>query len=72
MSSSTATSTPVDEVDALISEVSDEHGLKLMDDLTSAPTGAVAAPGKYHHNIRILQYFSLATSIIVYSCQSVY
>ncbi len=39
MASSTATSTPVDEVDALMSEVADAHGLSLMDDMKEAPSG---------------------------------
>jgi charged multivesicular body protein 1 len=36
MSSSTATSTPEDEVDGLIKMVADEHGLQLMDDFNGA------------------------------------
>ena len=36
MSSSTATSTPEDEVDGLIKMVADEHGLQLMEDFSGA------------------------------------
>ncbi len=47
MASSMSTSTPIDEVDALINEVADAHSLTLMEDMKSAPTTAVktaAAP----------------------------
>ncbi len=44
MASSTATSTPVDEVDALMNQVADEHGLSLMDTMKEAPSGIKAAP----------------------------
>mmetsp|Transcript_7581 Transcript_7581/g.23905 ORF Transcript_7581/g.23905 Transcript_7581/m.23905 type:complete len:202 (-) Transcript_7581:59-664(-) len=42
MASSTAMSTPQDQVDTLISQVADEHGLEVAGAVEAAPTGAVA------------------------------
>lgn len=42
MASSTASATPQGEVDGLIQEVADEHGLEVAGSIQSAPQGEVA------------------------------
>lgn len=44
MASSTASATPQGEVDGLIQEVADEHGLEVAGSIQSAPQGEVAGP----------------------------
>jgi len=47
MGASTTLSTPADQVDALISQVAEEHGLEMGDMMAgaeSAPTGSLAGP----------------------------
>lgn len=46
MASSTAVSTPQDQVESLIQQVADEHGLQVSREIASAPTGAVAVSGE--------------------------
>ena len=43
MASSTASSTPIDEVDALMMQVADENNLELSGEMTSAPTATPQA-----------------------------
>merc|ERR1712150_118206 len=44
MGASTACATPEDEVDSLMQEVADEHGLDFKKDIEAAPETEVAAP----------------------------